>query len=99
MLQANHSISRREAEEKLLKAILTLMSLKFAAFAAAALSFIVVVLFVFYLIFSAIYQVCGQLAQLWAASNAIEKLIFVALAWAFLAWAWKQAKRFNHAAA
>lgn len=97
-LATENILTTRGAEQKLLSALVALFSLKFAAIAALALSFLAVVLFVFYVIFAAIYQVCSQLAQLWAASSPIEKLLFLLLAWVFIAWATRLYRRFHHAA-
>jgi len=86
------------SEKRCLEAIVALLSLKFAALAALVLSFVAVVLFVFYLIFDAIYEVCTQLALLWGECNAIEKLLYVLIAWAFAAWVLKRVKGLRHAA-
>lgn len=95
---AKHILPTCEAEKKIFQAVVALLSAKFAALAILALSFVAVVLFVFYLIFDAIYEVCTQLALLWGECNAIEKLLYVLIAWAFAAWVLKRVKGLRHAA-
>lgn len=85
------------SDRKMHEAMIALMLLKPAAITALVLSLFTVALFVFFLIIDAAYEICTQLAQLWAECNAVEKLLFACLAWAFLAWAWKQVKGYLHA--
>lgn len=98
LLATEHIVSREATQKKLLQACIALMSLKFAAIASIVLSCVLIVLFILYLLFDAIYQVAAQIGQLWVECNAIEKLLFLLIAWAFIAWACKRVKVLRDAA-
>ena len=94
MLATKHIVS----EQRLFEAMIALLSLKIALVATLALSFVALVLLALSLLFQAIFQLCEQLALTWAQCNAIEKLLFLLIAWAFAAWILKRVKGFSHAA-
>lgn len=59
-------------------------SLHYLAITALAGAALVLVLFVFVTIIDAVIQLCGSIAGVWNASNSIERLIILGIAWVIL---------------
>jgi hypothetical protein len=68
---------------KLLTALLTLCTLRWAALLAGIGAFLVVALFIFTVILDALTQLCMHVSQVWNASTPIERLLILLIAWAF----------------
>ena len=69
--------------EKLLTALLTLLSLKCTAILAALGAFLVIALIVFSIILDALLELSLHISQVWNASTPIERLLIFLIAWAF----------------
>lgn len=95
---AEQMIPDKATNEKLFAAMVALLSLRFTVIAALFLAALALILFVLSLLVTAIYECCVQISVVWTSSNALEKILFLVLTWAFLAWVARIVRSFYHAA-
>jgi hypothetical protein len=69
---------------KMLALLFFFCSLKAATLLLVCGVILAALLYVFLLILDALYQICGAIAQVWAASGAVEKLLILIVLWLFL---------------
>ena len=76
-------VAEETPREKLLTALLALLSLKCIALAVILGVFFLLTLTVFTIILDAMIEVCTHIAQLYIACTPIERLLVFILAWVF----------------
>lgn len=78
-------ITDKPSREKLLTALLMLLSLKVTAIAIILGFFFIVVLTIFVIVLDALVELSAHIAQVWSASSSIERLLIFVLAWVLIA--------------
>lgn len=89
-------VAKNEAEKKLLQAIFTFLTVKFSIVILSSVALLVVLLYLLSVLLDALFQICGQIAQVYGQSSPIEKLLLFVLIWALIAWVLRCLKRSSH---
>ena|SRR5258708_2647484 len=96
-MQANRIVPTNEQEKKLLQALVAFMGLKTSIVIVCSLGVLLALLSLLSILLTALFTVCQQFAQDYAACNPVEKLIFLVIVWAICAWATRLYRSVKHA--
>ena len=83
MLHATRIVSPHSSERNLLAALCLLFSLKAVYIALVVGASAAALLFVLSLLLDALLEITHHVAEIWLASNSIEKLLMFVVAWMF----------------